>query len=103
MLALALRLGMTLQDLRERMSAEELLLWMAYDQGSPISDSRGDILAAVTAAAAFQAQGAKVSALDLIPKWKPEVVTQLDEDQEAEQGEELFRTFLMASASGEVG
>ncbi|ARB31742.1 DUF4035 domain-containing protein [Pseudomonas tolaasii] len=102
-MALALRLGMTLQDLRERMSAEELLLWMAYDQGSPISDSRGDILAAVTAAAAFQAQGAKVSALDLIPKWKPDAVTPVDEEREAEQGEELFRTFLMASAADEAG
>ncbi|NMY81670.1 DUF4035 domain-containing protein [Pseudomonas rhodesiae] len=101
-MALALRLGMTLQDLRERMSAEELLLWMAYDQGSPISDSRGDILAAVTAAAAFQAQGAKVSALDLIPKWKPEAVTPLDEEQEAEQGEELFRTFLMAKSESAI-
>lgn len=103
MLALALRLGMTLQDLRERMSAEELLLWMAYDQGSPISDSRGDILAAVTAASAFQAQGAKVSALDLIPKWKPEVAAPMDQEHEAGQGEELFRTFLMASAADEAG
>lgn len=100
MLALALRLGMTLQDLRERMSAEELLLWMAYDQGSPISDSRGDILAAVTAAAAFQAQGAKVSALDLIPKWKPEAVTPKDEGQEAHEGEELLKAFLAGKAGG---
>lgn len=102
MLALALRLGMTLQDMRERMSAEELLLWMAYDQGSPISDSRGDILASITAAAAFQAQGAKVSALDLIPKWNPDVDFAVDEEQEAEQGENIFRTFLKAKAESDA-
>ena len=97
MLTLALRLGMTLQDLRERMSAEELLLWMAYDRESPIGDLRGDVQTSMVAAAAFQAQGAKVCAMDLLPVWRSEAEP-VDEAEEAEQGEQLFRSFLIAAS-----
>lgn len=100
MLALALRLGMTLHDLRERMSAEELLLWMAYDRQSPIADIRGDIQASIVAASTLQAQGAKVTASDMMPKWVPEKVQPVDEEQEAAEGEALFRAFLIAKSSG---
>ena len=96
MLALALRLGMTLHDLRERMSAEELLLWMAYDRESPIGDIRGDIQASIVAAATLQAQGAKVTTSDLMPKWAPEKVQPVDEEQEAAEGEALLRAFLFS-------
>ena len=99
MLALALRLGMTLHDLRERMSAEELLLWMAYDRQSPIGDIRGDIQASIVAASTFQAQGAKVTTSDLMPKWAPEKVLPVDEEQEAAEGEALFRAFLTSKAT----
>ncbi|MBA1253544.1 DUF4035 domain-containing protein [Pseudomonas carnis] len=99
MLTLALRLGMTLQDLRSRMSAEELFLWMAYNQESPLSDTRGDIQASIIAASVFQAQGAKVSAVDLMPKWKDEAVAVVDEAAEAEEGEQLFKAFLMVKSS----
>lgn len=102
MLTLALRLGMTLQELRDRMSAEELLLWMAYNRDSPLSDVRGDIQASIIAASVFQAQGAKVSALDLLPKWKSEADTPVDEEREAAEGEELFRAFLAGKASADV-
>ncbi|MBH3464421.1 DUF4035 domain-containing protein [Pseudomonas carnis] len=98
MLTLALRLGMTLQDLRSRMSAEELFLWMAYNQESPLSDTRGDIQASIIAASVFQAQGAKVSAVDLLPKWKEEPEKVIDEAAQAEEGVELFKAFLMASS-----
>lgn len=97
MLTLALRLGMTLQELRERMSAEELLLWMAYNRDSPIGDVRGDIQASIVAAAAFQAQGAKVCAIDLMPVWRADAEP-VDEVEEAEQGEQLFKTFLKAAS-----
>lgn len=100
MLTLALRLGMTLQDLRSRMSAEELFLWMAYNQESPLSDTRGDIQASIIAASVFQAQGAKVSAVDLMPKWKDEAAV-VDEATEAEEGAELFKSFLMIKAQEE--
>lgn len=98
MLTLALRLGMTLQDLRSRMSAEELFLWMAYNQESPLSDTRGDIQASIIAASVFQAQGAKVSAVDLMPKWKDESKVVVDEVAQAEEGAELFKSFLMIKA-----
>jgi len=98
LLTLALRLGMTLHDLRERMSADELLLWMAYDRESPLGDVRGDIQASIIAASAFQAQGAKVTALDLLPKWRVVAEVELDEDQQADQGEELFKRYLMGKA-----
>lgn len=100
MLALALRLGMTLHDLREQMSAEELMLWMAYDRVSPIADIRGDIQASIVAASTLQAQGAKVTASDMMPKWVPEKVQPVDEEQEAAEGEALFRAFLIAKSSG---
>lgn len=99
MLTLALRLGMTLQDLRSRMSAEELFLWMAYNHESPLSDTRGDIQASIIAASVFQAQGAKVSAMDLMPKWKDEAAVVVDEAVEAEEGAELLRAFLMVKAA----
>lgn len=99
MLTLALRLGMTLQDLRSRMSAEELFLWMAYNQESPLSDTRGDIQASIIAASVFQAQGAKVSAVDLMPKWKDEAAAVVDKAAEAEEGEQLFKAFLIVKSS----
>ena len=99
MLTLALRLGMTLQDLRERMSAEEMFLWRAYNEESPLSDARGDIQASIIAASTLQAQGAKVTPMDLLPKWKPEIGCPAEETPE--EGEELFKAFLMASAEGE--
>lgn len=99
MLTLALRLGMTLQDLRARMSAEELFLWQAYNEDSPLSDARGDIQAAIIAASSLQAQGAKVTPMDLLPKWKGD--SGQADAQEPEEGEELFKAFLMASADSE--
>lgn len=96
MLALALRLGMTLHDLREQMSAEELMLWMAYDRLSPIGDIRGDIQTSIIAASTLQAQGAKVTTADMMPKWAPETVLPVDKEQEAIEGEALFRSFLLS-------
>jgi hypothetical protein len=99
MLTLALRLGMTLKDLREGMSAEELFLWMAYNQESPLGDARGDIQASIIAASVFQAQGAKVSAVDLLPKWKVEPEQIIDEAALADEGAESFKAFLMGKAN----
>ena len=90
LLTLALRLGKTLQEICNQLSAEELFLWQAYDRESPLSDQRADVLAAITAAASFQAQGAKVTALDLLPTWRVEP----PEADEQEEGEEILRTYL---------
>ena len=90
LMTLALRLGKTLQEICNQLSAEELFLWQAYDRESPLSDQRADVLAAITAAASFQAQGAKVTALDLLPTWRVEP----QEADEQEEGEEILRTYL---------
>lgn len=97
-MTLALRLGMTLHDLRGRMSAEELLLWMAYDRESPLSDRRGDIQSSIIAASVFQAQGAKVTAVDLMPQWQVAPAEGVEE-QEVKQGETLFKAFLVNAAA----
>ena len=91
---------MTLQQLRECMSAEELLLWMAYDSESPLGDVRGDIQASIIAASAFQAQGAKVTAMDLMPKWGGQQGLESVEELEIDQGEEMFKRYLMGRAGG---
>ncbi len=75
------------------MSAEELHLWKAFNRDSPISDVRGDIQASIVAAAAFQSQGAKVTALDLLPKWSD---TDVEEDRNEDDGEELLKSFLFS-------
>lgn len=97
MLALALRLGKTLHELRSEMSAEELLLWKAFNEQSPISDIRGDVQAAIVAAAALQAQGAKISALDMLPTWSRPAEESTEEEQ-VEEGEEMLKAFLMGKA-----
>lgn len=89
-MALALRLGKTLSELIEQLSAEELFLWQAFNRESPISDVRGDVQTALLAAAVFQAQGAKVTPLDLLPKWRAEIETS-DND---ESGEVQLRQYL---------
>lgn len=96
MLTLALRLGKTLQELRTTLSAEELHLWKAFSQESPISDVRGDVQAAIIAAAALQAQGAKVTALDLLPKWSD---TPVDVTEPEGDGEELLKSFLLSRSA----
>ena len=90
LLTLALRLGKTLQEICNQISAEELFLWQAYDRESPLGDQRADVLAAIGAAASFQAQGAKVTALDLLPTWRLEPLRADDE----EEGEEILRKYL---------
>ena len=89
-MVLALRLGKTVQEICNQLSAEELFLWQAFDRESPLGDQRADVLAAITAAASFQAQGAKISALDLLPSWRAEP----PEPDEQEEGEALLKQYL---------
>lgn len=69
MMTLALRLGKTLAELEQTMTARELYLWMAYDRKSPISDKRHDILAAQISTSVWQSHGAKVSISDMLINW----------------------------------
>lgn len=95
-MALALRLGRTLSELDD-MPAEEYFLWRAFDQQSPLSDTRGDVLAAMMAAAPLQAAGMKVSALDMLPPWskRPEQ----EEDEPEESAADTFFAYLRGRAA----
>lgn len=94
-MTLALRLGKTLAELRQTMTARELVLWMAYDQQSPIGDRRGDVQSAQIAMAVLQSQGAKVSFDDVLLDWGGG-----EEDAPAEDDEAL--EMLFAGLAGEA-
>lgn len=66
---MALRLGRTVHELRQTLTASELKMWIAYDRLSPIGDWRGDVQAAQVATAAINAQGGKLGLNDVLLKW----------------------------------
>ncbi|WP_282235635.1 phage tail assembly protein T [Salinicola endophyticus] len=68
-MTLALRLGRTLDELGQQMTARELMLWTAFDKQSPIGDRRADIQHASTASAICQALGADVKLSGLVLDW----------------------------------
>lgn len=68
-MTLALRLGKTLAELMETMSASELRQWLAYNAKSPIGDARADFHAASIVSAVYGAQGAKVSLDKALLQW----------------------------------
>ncbi|EBR3160434.1 DUF4035 domain-containing protein [Salmonella enterica] len=72
-MALALRMGRTLSELRHTMTASELLMWIEFDRQSPIGDMRGDIQAAQIVSAVYGSQGAKVPLNDAILRWVNDV------------------------------
>lgn len=65
-MSLALRLGRTLHELRQTITASELKMWIAFDRVSPIGDWRGDAQAAQIAMATLNSQGGKYEIKDLI-------------------------------------
>lgn len=81
LMSLALRMGRTLGELRQSMTANELMMWAEYDRLSPIGDVRGDILAAQIVSATYGAQGAKVSIEDAQLKWS------VEEDEATDDGD----------------
>lgn len=68
-MSLALRLGRTLHELRQTITASELKMWIAFDRVSPIGDWRGDAQAAQIAMATLNSQGGKYEIKDLILKF----------------------------------
>ena len=68
-MSLALRMGRTLSELRQSMTASELLMWIEFDRQSPVGDIRGDIQAAQIISAIYGSQGAKVQLDDAILRW----------------------------------
>lgn len=69
LMSLALRMGRTLSELRQSMTASEMLMWIEYDRISPVGDIRGDIQAAQIVSAVYGSQGAKVPLSDAILQW----------------------------------
>lgn len=72
LMALALRMGRTLGELRQTMTVGEFRMWAEYDQISPIGDIRGDILNAQLVSAMYGAQGGKVTIEDAQIQWSAE-------------------------------
>ena len=68
-MSLALRLGRTLHELRETLTASELKMWLAFDRLNPIGDWRGDVQSAQVATAVLNAQGGKATMSEMIIKW----------------------------------
>lgn len=83
-MTLALRLGRTLDELKQTLTASELRMWIEFDRINPISDRRGDIQAAQISAAVLNSQGAKVSMDDVILQWNA------PEQEESNDGLEGF-------------
>lgn len=69
LMALALRMGRTLAELRQTMTSSELLMWAEYDRTSPVGDVRGDIHNAQLVSAIYGAQGVKVPIDEAVIQW----------------------------------
>lgn len=72
-MSLALRLGKTLHELKQALTASELRMWLEYDRMSPVSDRRGDIQTAQVVTAIYNAQGGKASLDDVLLQWHGDV------------------------------
>lgn len=92
-MSLALRLGRTLHELRQTLTASELKMWIAFDRVSPIGDWRGDVQAAQIAVATLNAQGGKYDIEDVILKFGPQ--------DEADGTSDLEQWLRQASASSD--
>lgn len=68
-MSLALRMGRTLHELRQNITASELKMWIEFDRISPIGDWRTDAQAAQIAVATLNAQGGKFTIPDVMLKW----------------------------------
>lgn len=69
LMSLALRMGRSLAELRQTMTASEILMWAEYDRISPVGDVRGDILNAQLVSAIYGAQGVKVPIDEAVIQW----------------------------------
>ncbi|MEE6802143.1 DUF4035 domain-containing protein [Escherichia coli O8:H10] len=82
-MSLALRMGRTLHELRQTITASELKMWIEFDRISPIGDWRTDAQAAQIAVATLNSQGGKFNIPDVMLKWgEQEDVTDVSELEE---------------------
>lgn len=68
-MALALRMGRTLSELRQTLTASEFFMWAESDSFSPIGDIRADLHAAQIVSAVYGSQGVKVPISDAVLKF----------------------------------
>nr|WP_302825374.1 DUF4035 domain-containing protein [Hafnia alvei] len=68
-MTLALRLGKTVHELTQTITASELKMWIEFDRLSPIGDKRGDIQAALVASSVYRSQGGKATLDDMLLRW----------------------------------
>jgi len=68
-MSLALRMGRTLHELRQTITASELKMWIEFDRISPIGDWRTDAQAAQIAVATLNSQGGKFNIPEVMLKW----------------------------------
>ena len=71
-MTLALRLGRTVHELTQTITASELKMWIEFDRLSPIGDKRGDIQAALVASSVYRSQGGKATLDDMLLLWGPQ-------------------------------
>lgn len=69
LMALALRMGRTLAELHQTMTASEIMMWAEYDRTSPVGDVRGDIHNAQLVSAIYGSQGVKVPIDEVVIQW----------------------------------
>lgn len=93
-MSLALRMGKTLSELRQSMSASEMMMWAEYDRISPVGDVRSDIQAAQIVSAIYGSQGAKVSLDEATLKWSGEPEIQ---DEHSDLFASLEAAFMAAA------
>lgn len=79
---LALRLGKTLAELEQSLTAREYYQWIAFDKLSPIGDERSDIHAAQVASSVYQSQGVKASIDKTLIQWNSAEQTQNESSAE---------------------
>ncbi|EIX9711369.1 DUF4035 domain-containing protein [Klebsiella pneumoniae] len=96
LMALALRMGRTLGELRQAMTVGEFRLWAEYDRISPIGDVRGDILNAQLVSAIYGAQGGKIPIEEAQLRWNPDS-DEISEDDDPFAGLEAA---LLAASEG---
>lgn len=92
LMALALRMGRTLAELRQTMAPSELLMWAEYDRISPVGDVRGDIHNAQLVSAIYGAHGVKVPIDEAVIQWSGSV----DENDKQDPFEALEKALLNA-------
>ena len=90
-MSLALRLGRTVHELTQTLTASELKMWIEFDRLSPIGDRRSDIQAALVASSVYRSQGGKATLEDMLLRW--------GQQQEVDEGASV-EDFLEKLAGG---